>query len=368
MKTTPKYMDIVEWTKEQIAMGSFEQGKKFFSESMLGELFGCSRQTVRRALEELEQMSYINRVKGSGTYISNNQPNIKFEPLVPGSLSRVIGIISTHLDSYIFPSIIQGIENVLNTGGYTTLVTSTKNLVEGEIKALKLMLERRLDGIIVEPTKSGLPCINKDLYLALSQRGIPVVFIDSFYSELNAPYVALDDLKAGYTACKHLIDMGHRNIIGIFTHSDRQGQLRYQGYAKALLEHGYPLRDDYIFWYSKENMLQILNNIPLDEILTTCTAALCYNDTLAISLINLLRQKGRHVPEDFSVVSIDNSEVAQIHSLTSIIHPSEELGEAAAKLLLSMINGEEGKNTLFPPKLITRGSVSIKEAIHAINQ
>lgn len=368
MYNTLKYMDIVDWTKEQIAVGAFQPRKKFFSENKLGEIFGYSRQTVRRALEELEQMGYITRIKGSGTYISESLPTSGNQPFVHETASKVIGVISTHLDAYIFPTIIQGIENVLNTDGYTTLLTSTKNLVEGEIRALQIMQERPLDGLIVEPTKSGLPCINLDFYQRIAERGIPIVFIDSFYPELSAPYVSLDDEEAGYAAVKHLLSMGHRDIAGIFTHSDRQGHLRYKGYVRALTEQGMPIRDDHIFWYSKENMLQILYSTELWDGLTDCTAALCYNDSLAIMLINLIRQKGKRVPEDFSVVGIDNSELAETNSLTSIIHPAKELGEAAANLLLSMIKGAEGKNILFPPQLVTRGTVKKMEIKNGTDQ
>jgi GntR family transcriptional regulator of arabinose operon len=74
-------------------------------------------------------------------------------------------------------------------------------------------------------------------------------------------------------------------------------------------------------------------------------------------LIDFLRQNGRYVPDDISVVGIDNSELAKISSLTSVVHPAEQLGEAAANLLLAMINGSEGKNILFPPEMVMRASV-----------
>lgn len=368
MNHSLKYMDIVEWAKEQIATGTFQPKKKFFSETKLGEVFGFSRQTVRRALEELEQMGYITRVKGSGTFIADHPSAQAFRPVAKESVSKVIGIISTHLDAYIFPSIIQGIEEILNASGYTTLLTSTKNQLDGELRALQIMLERPLDGLIVEPTRSGLPNINLELYHTIALRGIPIVFIDSCYPELSAPYVALDDEAAGYTVTRHLINMGHRDIAGIFTLSDRQGHLRYKGYIKALVEKGLPIREEHVHWYTKETMLRVLNSNELWEDLSACSAAVCYNDSLALQLMDLIRQKGKRVPEDYSVIGIDNSELAQTHSITSVAHPGKELGEAAAKLLLSMIEGDEGRSVLFPPSLVIRDSVMNKENIDDIAQ
>lgn len=368
MNHSLKYMDIVEWAKEQIAAGTFQPKKKFFSETKLGEVFGFSRQTVRRALEELEQMGYITRIKGSGTFITDHLSAQTFKPVAKEAASRVIGIISTHLDAYIFPSTIQGMEEVFSASGYTTLMTSTKNQLDGEHRALQIMLERSLDGLIVEPTRSGLPNINLELYRTISLRGIPIVFIDSCYPELSVPYVALDDEATGYIATKHLISLGHKDITGIFTLSDRQGHLRYKGYIKALIEQGLPIREEHIHWYTKETMLRILNSDELWEDLSACSAALCYNDSLALLLMDLLRQKGKRVPEDFSVIGIDNSEVAKTNSITSVAHPKKALGETAAKLLLSMIKGEEGTSVLFPPSLIIRGSAKNKEIMDEITQ
>jgi len=118
-----------------------------------------------------------------------------------------------------------------------------------------------------------------------------------------------------------------------------------------------PIQEDRICWYSMQSMLQTLLSNQFSECLSSCTAALCYNDSVALMLIDFLRQNGRSVPEDFSVVGIDNSELARFCSLTSVAHPAEQLGEAAAKLLLSMINGSEGKTILFEPQLMVRDSV-----------
>lgn len=357
MAYTPKYMDIVRWTKEQIVSGAFKPGGKFFSEAELGKRFGYSRQTVRRALDILEQQGHITRVQGSGTYISSGKPLPRRQFTGEGKSSMTVGVISTYMDDYIFPSIIRGIEGIFSADGFALQFASTNNLVAGETKVLQLMLERQLDGLIVEPTRSALPCVNLDLYHAIIQRGVPLVFIDSFYPELSVPYVALDDVKAGYVATQHLLNMGHRNILGIFPHSNRQGHLRYLGYVKALTELEIPIQDDRVCWYSKENVQQILHGSQLLNCLSTCSAALCFNDRMALSLIDLLRQNGKDVPEDLSVVGIDNSELAKISLITSVVHPAEQLGEAAAKLLLSMMNGSEGKNILFPPQLVLRDSV-----------
>ncbi len=351
-------MDIVNWTIEQIKIGVAQPGKKFHSENALCEIFDVSRQTVRRALEEIERMGYVTRVKGSGTYISENHPSSRSRPFAKHTLSKTVGIITTYLDAYIFPSIIQGIETVLTENGFTVQLASTKNLVEGELRALQAMSDHNLDGLIIWPTKSGLPCLNQSIYHSLFEKGLPIVFVDSSYAEIPGTCVALDDLGAGKIAVQHLIEMGHRDIVGFFPHSDRQGHLRYKGYAEAFMEAGLPMRDENVHWYSKENVDESFLSLKLLESLTTCSAAFCYNDSLALMLIDFLRQKGTRVPDDFFFVGIDNTLMSRISALTSVIHPAEKLGESVANLLISMINGEEGQNILFQPQLVIRDSVS----------
>ncbi len=357
-----KYVDIVEWAKGQIASGVFAPGKKFFSEAELCKAFGVSRQTVRRALDVLAQGGYITRVQGSGTYVAGEQPVNRYRFEEGRTSSMTVGIITTQLDDYIFPGITRGIESVLSAEGFLVQLISTKNVVSGETRALQQMLDSPIAGLIVEPTKSGLPCHNLKLYQAILQKGVPLVFTDSRFAELShVPCVCLDDERVGYQATAHLLDMGHRRIAGIFSHTNRPGHGRYLGYARALTERGIPLQDDFVHWYSYENYRQIIHGKQLRECLDGCTAVLCYNDQLALMLVEIYRESGRHVPEDLSIVGIDNSELAKFAALTSVNHPGDQLGEAAASLLIAMLGGTEGRDILFQPELVIRGSVQKME-------
>ena len=355
MSSFHKYMDIIAWVRSQLAEGAFVPGDRFLSEAELGQRFCVSRQTVRRALDELARDGLIVRVQGSGTFIAGAPSPRPSERNLSASLT--IGIISLYLNDYIFPAIIRGIESVLTAGGHKLLLISTQNEIAGETRALQLMLDSRPAGLIVEPTKSGLPCVNLHLYQRLARLGIPVIFTDSCYSDLNAPYVALDDVSTGYFATKHLIEMGHRRILGVFSHSNRAGSLRYSGYMRALMDHSIPPRDDFVHWYDQDDMGTILQGEPMSAALPQATAAVCYNDDLAASLMDNLKLRGLQVPRDFSLISIDNTPLARLNNLSCLVHPGERLGEAAANLLLSMLRGAPGKNILFPPELVSRHSV-----------
>ena len=353
MAKAPKYMDIVLWAQQQIAQGSFLPGDKFLSESNLGARFDVSRQTVRRALDDLEQLGQITRVQGSGTYVAGASSAKEGKP----ATSMTVGVISLYLDDYIFPGIIRGMESVFASSGHGIQLASTQNEIAGETRALQRMLDIHPAGLIVEPTKSGLPCGNLELYRQIQQQGIPIVFTDSLYGEVDAPCVGLDDERVGYLATEYLIEMGHRNILGIFTHSNRAGLLRYSGYLQALSTHGIPLREDWVHWYNQEDMQQVLQGGLFQASLPQCSAAVCYNDHVATSLISLLTRNGYGIPETLSIISVDNTHLAQLYGVTSFIHPGTRLGEAAAKLLLAMMRGAPGESIRFTPEICFRDSV-----------
>ena len=86
-----------------------------------------------------------------------------------------------------------------------------------------------VDGLIVEPSKSVLPNSNLDMYRQISASGVPILFIHGTYRSLNYSYVIEDDVKAGYLAAKHLLDMKHSSVGGIFKVDDVQGHGRFKG-------------------------------------------------------------------------------------------------------------------------------------------
>ena len=356
MSETPMYMEIVEWTKGQIFDRTVSPGDKFYSEAALCRQFCVSRQTVRRALDILARQGYIQRIQGSGTYIAGDT-EVSTCLALNDNLAKTVGIITVNNEYPIFPHVIEGIREVLSGYGYALTIDTTQDDVAQETHALARMLDLTPAGLIVEPTKSGLPCLNTKLYRALFQRGIPVVFTNSRYADIPGPCICLDDDAVGYNATQYLIEMGHKNIAGVFAHTNQSGLLRYRGYARALLNNNLALRDDYVHWYRHETLEDTLRGGLLWATVSTCTAIVCYNDQIATRLMDQLTKHGLRVPEDISIISPDNTDAAQRVGLTSIDHPSKMLGHAAADVLRRMIMGGQGDDVVFAPELIIRNSV-----------
>lgn len=354
---TPKYQKLVQWLKEQIHEGAFKPGDKLFSENKLCEMFGISRQTVRQAIGILESEGYLERHRGSGTYVTQNTNAARAKTMN-------IGVITTYVDDYIFPPIIRGIGKVLSKNGYSMQLSFTLNRVENETKALQDMMSRQVDGIIVEPTKSGLPNPNIEVYRQIARQDVPLVFINAYYQELQGlpfPHVALDDRAAGKTATRSLIKAGHRDIAAFFQSDDLQGHLRYAGYLEALIESGIRMNARRVVWFATEDITSLFDDeTRIRERMDGATAVVCYNDQIASRLTVFLKQQGVRVPEDISVVSVDNASLAEHTTppLSSINHPKEILGQMAAENLLKRINNPGfDANHEFEAKLVERSSI-----------
>ena len=351
----PKYMELVEWIQEQIFSKNLLPNQKLYSENELKEMFGFSRQTVRHAIGVLEQEGIVRRVKGSGTYINDIR-------LLNLERRSKIMVVTTYVDSYIFPRTIQGIENVLTEQGYSIQIAFTNNQNSKEKIILEDIISRdEVAGIIMETTKSGIPNPNLYLYKEIRKRRIPILFINSFYSSLKIPHISLNDRIAGKNATKHLIEMGHKRIGGIFKLDDGQGHQRYTGYLEAMNEAKLEIDDSRILWIDTEDIRDLSRCIErIQDRMESCTGLFCYNDQVACDLIELLKKQGILIPEDISIVSVDDSDLAVRGEvkLSTIPHPMEKLGEKAAENLIMMIKNPAFDGTYeFENEIIIRDSV-----------
>ena len=357
----PKYLEIVKWIQEKIENGELKSGNKLYSENELSEMFHMSRQTVRHAIAVLEQQNLLTRIQGSGTYISSTC----FSG-ASGNRTMNIAVISTYVDSYIFPNIIKGIEKILSKHDYMVQIAFTNNKIERERDIMQNILEKNnIDGLIVEATKSALPNPNIEFYNQIKERGIPIIFFNSYYPGLNMPHVALNDKLMGKKVTKYLIAKGHRKIAAIFKADDGQGHLRYAGYVEAMLEADIKLNDTNIIWLDteyvrdlKDEKKQILARIE------GCTAVFCYNDEIAFLLEDICQKEGIRIPEDLSIVGIDNSELAELSDIpfSSISHPMEKLGIKVAENLIGLIEDDSYQATYeFDAEVVERGSVKENE-------
>lgn len=351
-----KHAVLSQWIKENIENGTFKVGGKIPSENELASRFGISRQTVRQAIGTLVSEGILVREHGSGTFVL---PKNK----ITAEKTMRIGVITTYLDDYIFPGIIHGIEEVLTPNGYTLSLGITHNKPSNEETSLLQMMQNGVDGLIVEGTKSALPNANYPLYKQIKEKNIPTVFINGYYRGYEDSYIILDDVKAGEILTDVLINHGHTQLGGIFKSDDFQGIGRFEGFQKSVKKHHLTVNDSAIIWYTTEDFHYFfegsMDNIILER-LANVTGIMCYNDLVAAALIRLLKRNQKSVPEDISIVSVDNSFLAKqlVCNLTSVTYPAKRIGKKAAQILLQHINSiHTPEHIVMEPYIKVRGSV-----------
>jgi len=347
-----KYKKIAEYFKAEIIAGRINTGEQLLTENEIAAKFKVSRHTVRQALMELEKGEYIYKEQGKGTFCSPRNKNTK---------KKTIAVLTTYISNYIFPLIISGVEEVLSAAGYNLMLLNTNNEKQKEAEYLQKIIDNDVVGLIVEPTMSAYKNVNLNLYKELEKKGIPYIMINAKYDELDPAYVIMDDVYGGYLITKYLLQLGHRKIAGIFKQDDLQGVNRQLGYKKALEEFGIKYNGELINNYvTKEDTFApyefTSNLIHKSE---RPTAIICYNDQIAIHVLQATRDAGLQIPEDISVTGYDDSDIVMTTELkfTTVAHPKEDMGRRAARLLINMILGKVKKPIyVYKPELLVRSS------------
>lgn len=357
-----KYEAVSTWIREQIDNGTNQPGTKLPTERELMERFSVSRQSVRRALQDLEQDGLIISIQGSGIYVADRGQNGVRQGALPFTGesrhidSRQIALVLTDHDDYIFPQIISGIYEVLEDAGFIINLFFTDNHCLKETHVLQALLEGSYAGLLLSGTQSAFPRPDDALFRQVIHR-IPCIMMDSRYSGYGLPCVSLDDSMGGYVATRHLIENGHRKIAYIGRSEYRQGIKRGQGYVRALQEAGIEVDYNHVFFYTLDTyplLFQRGVNREICSMLEDCTAVTCYNDQLAYDLIRMLELYGMRVPDDISIIGYDNAKIPPATmKISTLEHPKNLLGKKAAENLLRLIRDPSFEaNYSFPPTLI----------------
>ncbi|MDR2976647.1 MAG: GntR family transcriptional regulator [Streptococcaceae bacterium] len=354
----PKYQTIADDIREKIRSQHYPIGPAIPAEHQLQVNYQASRDTVRKAVTILVNEGLLRREKGSGTYVNDlSHPNL---PAIRPD-RKTIGVITTYISDYIFPSIIRGIELRLKEKGYSLLLSSTNNDYAQEEKCLEKMIDFGVDGLIVEPTKSNQYNPNLATYVNLHAHNIPIVMINAVYEELNLPYICVDDVEVGYLATKELIDKHHTQLLLITKLDDQQGKLRMKGFIKACEENHIKISSDLIITFTTESEPDVYRKaLERLEKSPDITGIVCYNDEVAKKLCSRILEMGFSIPDDYSIVGNDNSSLSQIGgvNLSSTEHPKEKMGIAAADWIVSTIEkGQPEANLLYHTHLVRRNSV-----------
>lgn len=359
----PKYYQIKEYIKSKIINGEIKPDERIMSENEIIKQYEVSRQPVIQAMKELEKEGWIYRIQGKGTFCSPR--NVK--------KYKNVGIVLNAAENYIFVQVVAGITSALSARNYNGIIKNVRYSPVDEKEAILDMIDNNVSGFILNFQYQHDEFSKETGILSkIVQKDIPFVLTDGYAELTDIPFVVPDDIKGGYIATKHLLDLGHRNIMLFSPHMGWVEKSRFKGYAKALNEYGIEVKNEYLilgikeefdyedFWGVYGNSDRGLCSTKTDITKTSCfrkikdvlntypeiTAAFCYNDLYAKLLLDSLECLGKKVPEDFSVVGFDDSIIAVSGDvkLTTVAHPKFSYGSRVAEVLLDIIEGKKPRN------------------------
>jgi DNA-binding LacI/PurR family transcriptional regulator/beta-phosphoglucomutase-like phosphatase (HAD superfamily) len=272
--------------------------------------------------------------------------------------TRTLGLIVTDIENPYFPELVRAIEDAARSAGYAVLLGNAADDPEREAGYLDLLVERRVDGIII--AASGLGAHHREW---LAAAPLPVVLVNTTAEEVGLPAVVSDNRAGGRIAVEHLLELGHTRI-GHLTAAPRNVDApdRLDG-ARDAFEAAHRPPDELVVASGDPGVAG--GEQAMDELLTrdpTLTAVFAYNDLMAIGAMRAIRRSGRHVPGDLSVVGFDDVRLAAYVDppLTTIAQSTAEMGRWAFERLARELSGP-GDGTMpdvlrLPVRIEIRGS------------
>jgi len=320
---------------------------------------GVSHTTVSRALRGHPAIAektarHIRRLADELGYV----PNTVARGLKT-SRSGVLGVIVRRIVDPYFGEVLEGIEEVLYAEGYSLFLASSNRDASREEAIVRVMSERRVDGVIICSTRVG-----ESHRRQLGRFGVPAVLINNQAAEEIAHSIYHDDTQGSRELTEHLLALGHKRIAFLGNaRAGRTSQERLDGYHQALKAAGAPLRSEFIV--EGPNGLPGGGEVGIRRLLALeprPTAFVCYNDMMAIGAINALREAGLSIPADCSVTGFDDiSLAAYVHPpLTTFSQPKREIGRQAARMILGMLERPAGDRDLRPEILILCGKLCVR--------
>lgn len=260
--------------------------------------------------------------------------------------TMTIGVIITSLSRIFIPQVLNGVQKRAEEHGFHLLIYATNDDFESERKYLQLLVNSKVDGIIID-TVADIG--EEEYYRGLSNlhkgnKRIPVVSIERNLSKYFVYSIYADNVKGASLATEHLIECGCQNIAHISGPSAIEMVLyRTKGYQKALGRHGIKVQDSFTVEgdFSPLSGYRAVKRLMEDGIIFDGIFA--DNDQMAIGAIKALREYNIKIPDKVKIVGFDNTFVSSIvrPSLSTINVPKYRMGWEAAEKLCEMIDDEE---------------------------
>ncbi len=279
----------------------------------------------------------------------NYRPNQLARGLVTRKTGTIALIIPDNTNLF-FGAVSNAVERAASAAGYSVIVANSNNSVDMNTHYLQMFADRLTDGILVTQSEFPDPLDTRRWQRMARDLHVPIVLMDRAPLDSSFDYVGMDQFECGYLATKHLLDFGHR-AIGCITGPLCLGILseRLEGYRYALEEAGIGYDQALV----NEGELQLSSGVNSLSCLLgkNVSAIFAFNDMIAYGIYKEIRNYNLRIPEDISVVGVDDLVFSDIIQppLTTVVQPIDGMAAAAVARLAELIR--EPASPKLPPQV-----------------
>lgn len=335
---------------------------------------GVSRATASRALSDYGSVNALTRTKvqNAATEIGY-VPNVVARSMRAGS-TQTLGLIITEVGLSVFDLAMRAVIHAANGLGYQVIVANTNEDLIAERDAVRVMLEKQVDGLILVPSA----VTNLDFISPPALRGKPVILLDRTLNSLDLQSISADNRQGAMDAVAHLVDRGH-TAIGFIVATARTAVVtserptglvstlsdRANGFLDAMAAASLTVDSGWLRFTpdAGDNPQQSIREL-LDSV-NPPSAIIASNANVSLAILHVAKERGLIVGTDLSVVGFDDAPWATVltPALTVIDLPIDAMAVKAVESLVAQISSENSPDfrapaELLPMKLIVRGSVA----------
>jgi DNA-binding LacI/PurR family transcriptional regulator len=280
--------------------------------------------------------------------------------------SQALGVIIRNVADPFFSDILQGIEEVAQTSGYSLFMAASDHDHSQEQDIVEAMVERRVEGIIICSTP-----MTTEQSRQLALFGVPIVMVNNQAAEEYRYSIYHDDVDGSRQVTRYLVSLGHTRIAYLGNNAAGRSTLeRLAGFQQELVHAGISIPASYIYEVHGGNAADGLAGadyfLHLPE---RPTAVVCYNDMMAVGVMKGFHEAGIKVPEDISVTGFDNILFSDFTNptLTTFDQPKNFIGAEAARLVLGLLKADALTTLAAEPEIRRlRGRLLIRQSTSSI--
>lgn len=323
---------------------------------------GVSRATVSLVLRDSPLPSKTTRervvaeIKRQGYVYNRAAANLRQRT------SSSVALIINDLSNPYFAEFAAGVDEALGSGHYVTLLGSTGESVERQQLVLTSLMEHNPAGIILSPAEGS----DGDTLHKIIGSHTPVLVFNrepphAHWASSHWDYLALDNRRGAQLATEHLLQQGHRRIAFFGGHADSSScRERREGYAMAMTAAGVTVDPAWMMESAPTRLAAAEKTSALLAGRPAPTAAVCYNDAVALGLMLGLATHGRRPGHDFAITGFDDIPEAAVSlpPLTTLATDPRARGRQAAERILERVHDPDGDGTrtVAPVRLVVRAS------------